>query len=108
MVIRTLVSVSALLAAGSAASAQDDVRTAVVTVRAFELSEPAARRSLRMRLERAVETVCATPGRRDAASFRERRHCEKDAMQDVEEQLGYTLADLDNPRRQLALNVTGH
>ena len=107
MVIRTLVSVSALLAAGSAASAQDEVRTAVVTFRAFELSEPAARRSLRIRLERAVESVCATPGRRGAASFRERKHCEDAAMDRVEEQLGYTLADFGNPERQVALNITG-
>jgi|GEM_PF-3448571 len=108
MVIRTLVSVSALLAAGSAASAQEEVRTAVVTVRAFELTEPDARRSLRMRLERAVESVCATPGRRDAASFRERRQCQDDAMEGVEEQLGYRLAELDNPDRQLALNISGN
>ena len=106
MVIRTLLSLSALLAAGSAASAQDDVRTAVVTFRAFELSEPAARRSLRIRLERAVESVCATPGRRDAASFRERHECEKAAMDRVEEQLGYRIADLDDPERQYALNIT--
>ena len=108
MVIRTLVSVSALLAAGSAASAQEEVRTAVVTFRAFELADADARRSLRIRLERAVDSVCSTPGRRDAASFRERRQCRAKAMDNVEEQLGYRLAELDNSERQLALNIAGN
>lgn len=109
MVIRTLASVSMLLAAGSVASAEDDIRTAVVTFRAHELTDPGARAELQTRLDRAVDVVCRVPGRRDLASYRTRSRCRAETMTRIHNQLDQRLAALetgDRSNRQVALHVS--
>lgn len=111
MIVRTLVSISAVLAAASAASAQSgDSRSEVVTVRPFEFADPAAREELQLRIENAIESVCRNSGRRDLASLNTQRRCESETLERVEAQLGFALAELDGQRidRQLALHVAAH
>ena len=111
MIVRTLLSISAVLAAGSAASAQSDAnRSEVVTIRPFEFADPAAREQLQLRIQNAIESVCRNSGRRDLASLNTQRRCESETLERVEAQLGFTLAELDGQSldQQLALHIAAN
>lgn len=93
---------------GSAALAQDDLRTAVVTYETRDLVNPASRQELLERLEEEIEAVCSTPGRRDVGAFRERRQCETEARARANLQLEARLAELgiDERSRMVAENLS--
>ncbi|MAC38402.1 MAG: hypothetical protein CMF76_01960 [Maricaulis sp.] len=111
MLARILVSVSVVLAAGSAAwTDDDDHRSQVITVRPFELADPVAREELQVRIENAIESVCRFSGQRDLASLNNRRRCRTETRESVESQLGFPIAELKDRHldRQLALHLTSH